>query len=503
MSKFGFEYFVKRQEVIKEMARPSPLDSMGEVGQLTKSIMDKVVGVIGHGGEIDGEFVPGLGGNRPVNRMLRYVIYMMTKMDKNTEDQDRASEEESQSEITGMATHILGIPREGYRKKYTPDALYRAAIIKGITGDYHDYVISPEFKEKVLNPNNILNYVARNRVPNASAHGFAAKREKLHGMSAEDIDLAQTGLKDIVKKINRAEAAKRQRKIPDVEEAPKSDEQVTNDSTVNLDIIRIAIKVLIQKSNVVKQVVNTTLSKFSDVDQETLKHVLEDWAVKYRENVEVVDTLYRANVPTLQVLLASYEKLEEVGIDMPVFYKTMKRIKTTYSSDRAVVNLIDMLTYSVNQLLSKMVDPQKEQHVQEFPGYDNDIINTFLKTPEDKAKFAKYHNWLKIEKERKAQKLQNDIIALKWVEHEVPGEREWVREGFEDFQKKRPEMKTQQFGAGNEAQKALGQAPRNESYVMDYMSEQISKDRFKPIGEFKDRGFKKVKNYDQWLQVNG
>jgi hypothetical protein len=40
-----------------------------------------------------------------------------------------------------------------------------------------------------------------------------------------------------------------------------------------------------------------------------------------------------------------------------------------------------------------------------------------------------------------------------------------------------------------------------ESYVMNYMTEQVSKDRFHPVGEFKDRGFKKM-NYDQWLRKN-
>lgn len=42
-----------------------------------------------------------------------------------------------------------------------------------------------------------------------------------------------------------------------------------------------------------------------------------------------------------------------------------------------------------------------------------------------------------------------------------------------------------------------------ESYVMSYMTEQIKKDNLnKPSGKFVDRGFKKVKNYNQWMIIN-
>jgi hypothetical protein len=43
----------------------------------------------------------------------------------------------------------------------------------------------------------------------------------------------------------------------------------------------------------------------------------------------------------------------------------------------------------------------------------------------------------------------------------------------------------------------------NESSVMDYFTEQVKKDKFtNNVGEFKDRGFKKPKNYHHWLMIN-
>jgi len=68
-----------------------------------------------------------------------------------------------------------------------------------------------------------------------------------------------------------------------------------------------------------------------------------------------------------------------------------------------------------------------------------------------------------------------------------------------------PEMEDEAIAHLKIANKAAAQNRlkelKAESYVMDYMTEQVSKDRFKPIGEFKDRGFKKL-NYDQWLRKN-
>ena len=40
-----------------------------------------------------------------------------------------------------------------------------------------------------------------------------------------------------------------------------------------------------------------------------------------------------------------------------------------------------------------------------------------------------------------------------------------------------------------------------ESYVMGYMTEQVKKDKFKPLGEFKERGFRKPTNYWQGRHI--
>jgi hypothetical protein len=50
---------------------------------------------------------------------------------------------------------------------------------------------------------------------------------------------------------------------------------------------------------------------------------------------------------------------------------------------------------------------------------------------------------------------------------------------------------------------ALKQKGLNESSVMSYFTEQVKKDKFSnKVGEFKDRGFKKPKNYHHWLMIN-
>jgi hypothetical protein len=50
---------------------------------------------------------------------------------------------------------------------------------------------------------------------------------------------------------------------------------------------------------------------------------------------------------------------------------------------------------------------------------------------------------------------------------------------------------------------ALKQKGLNESSVMSYFTEQVKKDKFSnKVGEFRDRGFKKPKNYHHWLMIN-
>jgi hypothetical protein len=506
MTKYGFSYFTQRAEVLNEMARPSPLSQLGEHGNIAKNIFDAIGAIMRKGGEVNGEMIPGMGGNREKNRQLRYFIYMMTGMDSD-DTEDSISDEESKYEIVKAATDILGLSENEWRSPKGPyadaDKLYRAAILEGVKGQYKEYVSSPEFKSKALNPDNILTYIASNRVTNATSHAIAAKREERHGMSAQDIDAAETGIKDILTKIHKAIFYKKRKKQPEL--AKQEVENSKNNEFIdNVYLVLDALEILIDNGDKIKQIVDSQLSKFGgNADEETFNSIIEDIHEAYPNlSTDYILTLYNANTDLLKTLQKAYSQLTDVGIDMVKFNNKLNIFKS--KNGPTVQKLIDLLLFEIQELRNTMGMVNKydvDQSTEEFPGYDQAVIDHFLTTPELKQQFSKFYNWLKTEMEAKEQKLQDKILAIKWGEHEVPGERDIVRKASKEFFDKRPEVKAQSFNTSNEIQKSLGPAQRNESYIMDYMTEQVSKDRFVSKGEFKDRGFKKA-SYHEWLLKN-
>jgi len=531
VNKFDFDYYVKRAEVLTEMARPSPWVQGGsEAGSTIKSIFDSVGKVMSRGGEVNGEFVPGMGGNRYVNRALRYIIFLLSGIDEAS-DSDEVGDDEANHEIISAACNILGIPKEGWRKVYNdPDKLYRAAITKSIT-DHADKIMSPEFKQKALDNNNILNYVANNRITNAFSYTAGQQRSERHGgMSPEDIDAAQTSIKDLLTKIHKAQFYKRKKKNPELaQKEAEGGAEISNDFIDNAFLITDALEVLIDNGKHIQQTVNAQLSKFRNADEDTKNDILNDLADDYPHlTPEYIHTLYGANIKLLETLHDAYSKLHASGIDMGDFNNKIEQFKS--KNPESIKKLMDLWLYEIGELQSSLglldkydVEPDKS----EFPGYDQEILDAVLVNPGDKEKFAKFHRWLQNEMIGKTNKIQEQIHAIKWGDSEIPGEKEQMRRGFQSFLDKRPQLKKQ--GASAEAsavQQQLGKAPTNkapsrpmnipikpnarkereeedeetieESAVMHYMTEQVSKDRFQPKGEFKERGCKKL-NYHDWI----
>lgn len=501
MNKFGFDYFVKKAEVLNE-ARTSPWMAKGDAGPAIKNIFDGVVGVMKRGGELGDEFVPGLGGNRPVNRALRYIIFLLSGIDE-MDDSDEVSDEEANGEIVTAATNILGIPKNEWKKHFKDaDKLYRATIMRLIETQPQK-ILSPEFRQKATDRNNILSYVASNRFTNAFSHAAAGKREAVHGIPAIDIDAAQTRIRDILTKIHRAQFYKRRKKNPKLMQREQdAGNEFSNGFIDNAYVITDALDVLMDNSKFIKQTINSRLSKFPNPTQETLDDMLVDLADEHPNlSLDYIRTLYRANPQRLQSLFDEYSQLHESGVDMEEFERNIEQLKANNSD--AVKRLMDLWLYEIAELKKSLgminkYDPDTgvSNDSLEFAGYDKDVLETFLTNPEDKAQFKKFHTFLQNEIRGKMEKINAKINAIKWGEHEVPGEVDAVRRGFQSFLDKRPELKAQQYNkfANPENEETL-----EDSFgVMGYMTEQISKDRFKPKGEFKDRGCRKL-SYHEWI----
>lgn len=539
MTKYNFDYYAKRAEVLTEMAMPSPWikPEMGEAGPVIKNIFDGVGKVMSKGGEVDGQFVPGMGGNRHVNRALRYIIFLLSGIDE-TADGDEVSDVEANQEIVSAACNILGIPKEGWRtlkdengvvRFKDPDKLYRAAIAKSIK-DNASTILSPEFKQKALDQNNILNYVSNNRITNASSYHAGERRSERHGgMSPEEIDSAQTSIKDLLTKIHKAQFYKRKKKNPELAQKEEAGgAEISNGFIDNAFLVTDAIEVVLDNAQTVQETVKAQMDKFKTKDPETLKFVLNDVKDKLGYPLDYITNLYFSNIPLLQALYKKYSELHATGVDLESFKGKMEKFKANSPDLSETIELILSEIGELESILKTNIEEPvvKAGPFSQFSQYDPEILEMFLKTPQDLENFKKFYKWLLNEMIGKANKKQEEIDSIKWGEAEVPGEKEQMRRGFQGFLDRRPQLKKQQHADMNTTQKDLGVAPKpkqqqpqpkfpgslqprkapreedeetvEESTVMHYMTEQVSKDRFQTKGEFKERGCKKL-NYHDWI----
>lgn len=557
MTKYGFDYFVKRAEILEEMGRPSPWASLGDSGNLMVDLFRSVNTLMARGGDLStqdlktGEtvkkHVPGLGSNRSTNRALRYMIYMMSKMDEadSGSGEDEIGEEEAKSEIIDQATSILGIPKEGWSRVKDaqgntmfkdPDKLYRAAIQKGIQ-KFSDYISTPEFKQKTSNPENIISYVQGNRLPTAASAAKAAKRgEQQGGMSAEEMDRIETSDKDVRIAINKAMGHDkvRKRSLYDPEdELPEQEEPVNLVSNTNIDdvfTVTDALENIRDFATSVKDRVNSAVGdtrryKDQKAIDDAVTRALDDLEVEFSDYPEgYAESLYNVNLPVIDSLLARYTSLQDVGIDMDKFRSGMAKLQSSLPENSkqtidALLAEVDALQETTEEVSTKgnyglqTKTQKKTKEKQNFPGYHNAVTDKFLDTPEKREMFKTWNNYRYNQLLARQEKVQDIKSAEQWGIGETPGEQEKVRRGFQAFLDKRPHLqpKDKKEKPPTPAQrKEMDDVPDDwvpddeepeedeESYIMGYMTEQINKDKFKPKGEFKDRGFKKM-SYHQWI----
>tara|TARA_R110002110_G_scaffold283736_1_gene497966 strand:+ start:1 stop:1521 length:1521 start_codon:yes stop_codon:yes gene_type:complete len=503
MAKYGFDYFVKRGEVLSEMARQwNPLLDLGEHGQIASDLFNKAGRIMQAGGVLsDGTKVPGLPPTAKLtNRKLRYFIHMMADLDSDIDPNvDDISDKESSASIANTATEILGIPPTGWKNDEirNPDVLYRKAIIKGVDEKYKDRIQSPKFIEELLKSDNVLNFVVHNRTTNAYSQAKARQKVELHGgkRSIEELDDIATSNSEIIKKINNEQKFENARKLKKYG-IVVTDSMISNDRTAYKSIILFVLNEVKSYAQFTKTTVNNTLKKFnqSEGDEEVFNDIIEDVSGGMKTDPVVTRLLYFANIATIDILIKKYTNTGDAGTTPEEFAKDMDMIKSAYPDNENLIDLLEFIEFRCDPMF-KEIEPQEEQ---EFPTYNKQITDKYLTTPELKDHFRKWFNYEVVEKINilKNKEAKENILDI--------GSTADIDRGFDEFVSAKPdrkkEMDKKAFGSVNDAQQALGKAKFKESYIMEYMTEQLQKDSLNnPKGEFKDRGFKKPTNYGQWM----
>jgi hypothetical protein len=549
MSEYGFDYFVSRRNVLVEMAAPDK--SLEKIFANREDIKNKLLSIranlnlkMKRGGftNSEGEVVPGLPDNVRTNRVLRYIVYMLLGMgeDKNVDFEDDTNIEDfvkrNNEEIISKCADVLDIPSDENWRKYPyddkskigidlsdPDKLYRAATIKLIM-DNPNLILSQDFERKILDPTNIANFVKPNRTAMHSGYSInkARELESFHGKSIKDIHASQMDIKDIVTKVNRAMYAKSMRKYPKALDTIETTSPDKHNNFMNnvLDILA-SLTDWIDIKSALDKIVGTNIN-LDHVDSEDVIEKIGYFnnqvlggglAATYMASLAFLPHDRTGNT-LLDDLYEQFYDLKDDGISLEDFKKEIDDIKSyTPEESHPTLDLI------VNDVMSQ-VPTEASQKSKEFAGFDEDVIQKFITTSEEKEAFKRYYVWLLKEMERNIEIKSAKLEKLKHGDDMSSAEMSDFRKNYAIFMSKvgktaknKSDKELSKYGLSPEdlesgdmdvQHHAEISKPyeQNESYVMNYMTEQVSKDRFKSHGEFKDRGFKKPMNYAHWLMIN-
>lgn len=527
MSKYGFNYFIKRAELLNEMARPSPLTKLGEHGVIGKQLFDQVGKIMRDGNieDSEGNTVPGLPLNVHKNRVLRYFLYTLNEHLGENIDDDVESESESgfskvrsKDGLTNLAKKVLGIPLDDQSKNYgymNPGALFSAAIMKSIETQ-PDYVKSPEFRAKVLDTQTIADYMRAGRTGHTSySINKAKEQEEKYGAPIEDVHSSQMDIKDIITKIHKAMGYKR-RKDTTKGQAVSEPSGIVNDFTENIQNILNSLDELSIFKKILDRITQSNVDMGNE-DEDQRGIFLK--ALQFNQMLE--RPLSEAEIASLAILprdktgntiiedlIEQFSDLKDSGIPMEEFQSEINDVMSyTPNEIHPVLNLI---LNSVNS---------NESGTDEYPGYDSGILKQYITTPEEKNSFDRYYQWYINNLQDKLEKSKEELEYMKSGYSEYQGMLPELRRNFAEFTAKWGKInkdKQKNYAASlrvnddDDVLKKFNISPEDigddyiaakskklkESYTMKYMMEQVHKDNLnKPKGDFKDRGFKKPNNY--------
>lgn len=560
MNKISFDYFNKRNTLLTEAERGRPWLEMLAIpgkGKKVNEIFNKIGIVMKTGGRIPDPKdpseminVPGLRDNTLAHRKLRYFIYMMTKQYENytfsedpTYDDDAEYDDENEglspedviqsnksaNDTYQIALEILGLSDVPAKDRPKPLKLYRAAIIKFVQDN--DYPASPEFEKLALDETTILNYALYNRIIKTSTYSIDKARdiEYRYNMRLEDHNSIVSRIRPLLTLIRKAKGydERTARKM-----ASKAEQQslISNILTDNVTMILAVIDNMNYYYQYVQQAVKQEMAKSNIVDVEDVLIDLK------REELDLSlpllnDLYYNTKVPKLLTSLATaYTKQKDVGLEPKSIIEQLETLKANnpkHVLDHIISEFKEMLyrdllmrksakeRYSnISTNYNEKSKPFEKYAFAFEPKYLIDVIETEqdLKLFDDW--FTKiYENDLWYAKETTdADLMEIDIGILPEPNEVAKIDAALARLSSKNKKEQPTNQGTEEYPYSDDLEDEYGSYNDDEdddddfykeSYVMNYMTEQIDKDKLiKPRGKYIDKGYKKVKNYNHWLRLN-
>lgn len=549
MTNFGFEYFTNRASFFTEMAgRPSSRLTSPAGKKMSEYI--KIIGsVMKHGGTItdDNENtvqVPGIPAGRGSaiqNRTYKYILSTITGiLDYDVDPMADEPESENDPDFSGgtsediaardlhaptskynkldlltrKAIDILGGPAEAAKYAGKSIKLYTSAIAKWVD-DNPDYVTSKEFADKLTDKNNILSYIAPPTVRSATLtnRGFAKARkaEQLYGIDVEDYHRLVSQIATPLTQLRKLQWYSSKRKNPS--QSITSETVENNIATDNIFVVVYVLDDLKSAKDTIRKVIESQMdtdkfyeileyggSAIEDEDEKqsfaTISHHVSDlnanfFSKKYNmSDSSLVGLMTLASNPR-------YSDFFEETIELFAEFEhglTVREIKHELDSlksfmDKSTHSFLDLIGHEVSEL-------SEESSSNKYPEFSQSLVDKIFNTPELQAQFDQWYNTVYL-----AEKAR-DIAEANEKRNEpgmtaISGEHGLLDRAINAKSDKLSKLESEYEHTPYEGDI---KSQYKESYIMNYMSDQISKDRFTPRGEFKDRGFKKPSNY--WQGAN-
>ena len=497
----NFDYFLKRANLLTEMARP--VTTFQESSPTLKDAYVKISDYLlktGVGGGTKGA------GTRQILAFKWIIDNINNKTNTFTFDQP-------------------SIEGDGGVDTFPLDA---TSIIKQITGGQANpvnarkaaEVLARQNKSIINNPdfiNQLLNFDALEAFkPNALSEtgsrrkGKESELQNIVGKGIQETESEVAGVKELVNTMNRIMAGRKaskskmgdKSKYANIENVPTQEEGGYNLNVEFSELVLDAIDLLLDDPSVSK-----------------IKSASGD--------LNFLDTFYKKTIE------------QGTGSSKEEFKEFMEKLKSMKGMTPERARIFDLLAQEVESLESDLgVDnfiDTTTSNVTNYEEYDKDVLAKFLDTPEKKSAFEKWYYNNKKWREAKLAKLeelwmkkmealayQNPKFAGAMQDKEVFVDNtinQWLMAlaKYEDAKKKESDpARIELFDRKikdmaekikdykiQKAKNASEKEEQEESGVMDYMTEQVKKDTHtKTVNNFVDRGFKKPKNYWHWLEIN-
>lgn len=503
MSYINFDYFVERGVLLTEMARPVSLTGINNPPPELLNAYQKLRTYI--------KSHYGINNSSSIDLFaFRCIYYIIEKYLSRDEQSVWESMPKQSSPVKNLTLQYLN-------KVMVTKPESVSEVIEGIT--------NPE-KIEELRIRMMQTVKHQNR-----SEGKDKQFSELTGMGRDEFRQLTFQLEPFIKKMNSLMRAKRT-SITRVGDRSKF-LQKTETENVNPNIQTATdISTILSEMSAFRE----KLRSSGDLDS---KEETSMWASKDPSNQlklimkAIPDKIFEAYIGNLMITME--EKIEGgTGQSITGFLKLVDAIKKQPNSPKAINQLFNLI---VQRIQSNSVEDiyQSQEDTNQFEGYDSDVINKVLETPEQKSMFSEWLRARKAEREaldaelnrRYEDKISNLVSQLKG---DTPGvdtntkpksqKNPWKKK-IDDTQIKIQDAEERLQNAdpayANELKKSIARMnaeldmyyqqasdwqPVQES-VFSYMEEQTYRDsKTNTKGKFVDKGYRKFDNYGKWIMFN-